>query len=164
MEPTLAGRSRAPRRGSFGALGRRNHIPMRELINRIAQASNARVEAGASSWTVRVPKRSDLVFEVVVPHDVLEWFISIRDPAGRELWSDWMDYAGYIPSAVEDRSALALEMERDIEWFVSTPIAAEDVRITRGRLMLVWRRSGAEWCIDGRWQPVSMTDPRRSPA
>jgi hypothetical protein len=59
-----------------------------DLMVKIRQLPNALVEEGESAWTVRLPKPGGIQFEVVVPKDVLEWFVTARNAEGAEIWSD----------------------------------------------------------------------------
>ena len=75
------------------------------------------------SWLVVMTKGRDMICEVTIPHEVLEWFASVkRRQDKRELWSDWMDYAGY-----DDRSKekLEAEMVEDILAFIGRVSASE---------------------------------------
>jgi hypothetical protein len=100
-------------------------------------------------------------FEVVVPKDVLEWFVTARNAEGLKVWSDWMDYAGYEQS--ENLGALGDELRKDVEWFVGTLTSATDVRIQSQRRLWVLRRKVAEWCVGNRWSQVSMS-PEYTPS
>ena len=73
--------------------------------------------------------------EVIVPHDVLEWYASVkRRRDKKELWSDWMDYSGYNDSSKEKLEA---EMAGDILAFVDRVSTAEQLlplKIYEGRV------------------------------
>jgi hypothetical protein len=48
--------------------------------------------------------RSGLEVEVTVPrvdHTIFEWFVSVRDAAGQELWSDWIELTGQLSNPPE---------------------------------------------------------------
>ena len=63
-----------------------------------------------------LPKGPEFVCEVTVPHNVLEWFASVKQaPDAQEVWSDWMDYTGYDDSPMEKLEA---EMADDILAFI----------------------------------------------
>jgi len=129
---------------------------MDDLIQRLAGIPNARVDTGPSSWTIRFAKPGALEVEVIVPHSVLEWFVTVRDASGAELWSDWMDYAGYVARTEEQPEQMASAMAGDIECFVTTLAAADDFRVTSNRILGVLPRRTAEWRISGQWQAVAL--------
>ena len=87
-----------------------------DLMDKIRPLPGVLVDEGGSAWTLRCSKAGGVQFEVVVPKDVLEWFVTARNPQGAKIWSDWMDYAGYERS--ENLEALAGELRKDVEWFV----------------------------------------------
>jgi hypothetical protein len=130
---------------------------MNQLAERLAAIPDAQIDRGPSSWTMRLSKSESLHFEIQVPYSVLEWYASVRDASGTELWSDWMDYAGYVPKNQENPKLLAAQMERDIEWFVTTLAAAEDFRVTSRRELSILPRRAAEWLVSGEWRLVALT-------
>jgi hypothetical protein len=132
---------------------------MHELIESLGRVPGARIEAAPSHWTIRVSKPRNVELEILVPRDVLEWFITARDASGAEVWSDWVDYTGYVPKREENLDQLASDMRRDVEEFVKRLVAADDFRVTTkaDRISFGRFRSNldeAEWRIDGQWQPV----------
>jgi hypothetical protein len=95
--------------------------------------------------------RSGLEVEVTVPrvdHKIFEWFVSVRDAAGQELWSDWMEHIGREP----------VEVERELREFLTaflTGISASNVRLSSSPSGLLKRKVKRElqiW-IDGEWAP-----------
>jgi hypothetical protein len=56
---------------------------------------------------MRLSKSESLQFEIHVPFSVLEWYASVRDVNGTELWSDWTDYGSYIRKTEENPDLLA---------------------------------------------------------
>ena len=60
---------------------------------------------------------------MTIPHDVLEWFASVKDAkTEKEIWYDWMDYSGY-----DDRpdSLLEIEMAKDISEFIDRVVISD---------------------------------------
>jgi hypothetical protein len=128
--------------------------PMDDVIKRLRNVPGLRIEDGTSSWTARLPKPPAYDFELVVPHDQLEWFVTARDhTTGAKVWSDWKDY----PRAWENRDQRRTDMSNDIEWFVATLTRATALRFSTERMVLVLRRRVAEWQVDGQWRLVSLT-------
>jgi hypothetical protein len=104
---------------------------MRELIASLRDVPGLRIEDRASAWALRLTHLPGFEFEVVVPHSVLEWFATARDtPTGREVWSDWMDYAGYGP---KNTGQLTAEMANDVHWFLTTLLGASGFRVKTER-------------------------------
>jgi hypothetical protein len=87
-----------------------------QLIEQLRTRSNVGVVDQPQSWLVIITKGLDLICEITVPHDVLEWFASVKHrPDRTELWSDWMDYSGYDD---KPREKLETEMASDILAFI----------------------------------------------
>jgi len=87
-----------------------------QLIDELRVRADVGVVDGAQSWLIIITKGRDLFCEVTVPHDVLEWFASVKQrPDKKEVWSDWMDYSGYDD---RPREKLEVEMAGDILAFV----------------------------------------------
>ena len=77
------------------------------------------------SWLISITKGRDLICEVTVPHDVLEWYASVKHRRDKkEMWSDWMDYSGYDD---RPREKLESEMADDILAFIDRVSAAEQL-------------------------------------
>jgi hypothetical protein len=90
---------------------------IRQLIQELRVRSDIGVVDEASSWRLAITKGRDLVCEVIVPHDVLEWHASVKHRREKkDVWSDWMDYSGYNDNP---REKLETEMARDILAFIN---------------------------------------------
>jgi len=83
------------------------------------------------------------VVEVVVPDSVFEWFVTVRDPAGTEVFSDWCEHL------VGTRDERARERSSSVNALISA--------LHPGRLRLIERKSllqparlevqvGNSWC------------------
>lgn len=87
-----------------------------QLIEELRVRADVGVVDQAQSWRIIITKGRDLVCEVTVPHDVLEWFASVTQRHDKkEVWSDWMDYSGYHD---RPREQLEVEMAGDILAFI----------------------------------------------
>jgi hypothetical protein len=87
-----------------------------QVVEVLRNRSDVGVVDQEQSWRVVITKGRDLFCEVTIPHDVLEWFACVKHRREqRELWSDWMDYAGYDDSP---REKLEAEMAEDILRFI----------------------------------------------
>jgi hypothetical protein len=126
---------------------------MNDLITKLRQKSELRIAERSSCWEVRLTKSEGLVFEITVPKDVLEWFVTARQtPTGEDTWSDWMDY--YSVNNETD-AELASDMQRDIEQFVDR-LNVSTFRILESRTLFGRRRQRLEWKSNGDWQRVSL--------
>ncbi len=125
---------------------------IRDLILRLKRSPALTVEDQAGCWKVSISKQSDLVVEVTVPHDVLEWFVTVRRD-GTELWSDWMDYY-----AIDEHSKdLHLARATDVEQFVQK-ISETTVRAVESR-SLFSKRPTIQWLAAGTWTRISLSEP-----
>jgi len=87
-----------------------------DLIARLRQRHDLTVAELPFAWRVTLTREPDLLCEIIIAHEVLEWFAAVTNPADdRELWSDWMDYVGYDD---RPRHVLEEEMARDILAFI----------------------------------------------
>jgi hypothetical protein len=90
--------------------------PIHQLITQLRNRPDVSVLDQQESWLIGITKGPDLVCEVTIPHDVLEWFASVRHRREkREVWADSMDYTGYDEST---RERIEADMARDILAFV----------------------------------------------
>lgn len=90
--------------------------PIRQLIEELRARSDVGVAEEAQGWRICISKGRAFSCEVIIPHDVLEWFASVKDRIEhKDVWSDWMDYSGYDS---RPREELEAEMARDILAFV----------------------------------------------
>jgi hypothetical protein len=87
-----------------------------QLVEQLRVRPDVAVMDQEQSWIIIIIKGGDLVCEVTIPHDVLEWLASVTDLADKkEVWSDWMDYSGYDASP---REKLEVQVASDILAFV----------------------------------------------
>lgn len=96
---------------------------IRPLIEMLRKRSEMGIVEQKQSWLVVIPKGPDFVCEVTIPHEVLEWFASVKKrPEMQEAWSDWMDYTSYDDSPMEKLEA---EMADDILAFIDRVSTSE---------------------------------------
>ena len=96
---------------------------IRQLIQELRVRSDVGVVDQPQSWLVIITKGRDLICEVTVPQDVLEWFATVKHRRDKiELWSDWMDYSSYDD---RPREELEAEMAGDILAFINRVSTAE---------------------------------------
>lgn len=100
---------------------RMSHI--RHLIEQLRKRIDVGVVDEAQAWRICITKGGDLICEVTVPHEVLEWFASVRQRHDqKEVWSDWMDYCGYDDRPKEQ---LEVQMAGDVLAFIDRVSTAE---------------------------------------
>ena len=87
-----------------------------QLIDRLRGLGDTDLVEAKESWLIVITKSRDLICEITVPHDILEWSACVRQRGQeKEVWSDWMDYSGYDERTNEELEA---EMADDILTFV----------------------------------------------
>jgi hypothetical protein len=129
-----------------------------ELIASLRESPGVGIEDQPSSWKLHIASPPNISVELVVPHSVLEWFVTVRDATtDAEVWSDWMDYQGYVRKAEENLEELRRDMHSDIQWFVTTLGRATDFRIVPQRVLGLLSSNRAEWYINGQWHRVQLT-------
>jgi hypothetical protein len=100
--------------------------PILILIESLRTRSDVGIVDQKNSWLITINKGRDFVCEIIVPHDVLEWYATVKHRSEKkEMWSDWMDYSGYDDSP---REKLEGDMAEDITAFVD--------RVSRSELCL----------------------------
>lgn len=98
-----------------------NHI--RQLIEELRRRSDVGIVEEKQSWLIIITKGQDLICEITIPHNVLEWYASAKHrQEKKEVWSDWMDYSGYDASPKEKLEA---KMADDILAFVDRVSVSE---------------------------------------
>ena len=125
---------------------------MHDVIARLRTQPSLEVIDREHSWEIRAHKPEGLVFEITVPHSVLEWFVTARRTSpDQEVWNDWMDYYAV---AGETETELRSAMARHIERFIDRLLAAK-VRVVESRAFLR-RRQRLEWRTAGEWEKISL--------
>jgi hypothetical protein len=134
------------------------------MMDRLRRIPRVRVGDAPRSWIVRIHRPPVFDFEIEIPkhEDVLYWWITLRHHTREtEIWHEWMDYAGYVPKAQEDRVQLTGDMCNDIEWFVATLLRATDFRVVIQRYWVFFRLPIGEWHLDGEWRQIQTWSPHR---
>ena len=98
---------------------------VRQLIEELRRRSDLGVVDEAQAWRVCIIKGGDLLCEVTIPHDVLEWHADVKQRRDQKtIWSDWMDYSGYDNCPKEQ---LEVEMAGDVLAFIDRVSTAEQL-------------------------------------
>lgn len=94
------------------------------MIERMRTRPDVGVVDQEQSWKLVIPKGGAYICEVTVPHQVLEWFASVRDRReNKEAWSDWTDYEGYDDTPKSDlEDSMADDVERFIDRVSKDPL------------------------------------------
>ena len=95
--------------------------------------------------------RGDIEVRVLVPENVLEWFVDAKPRSARSGASDWFDYEGYDETPF---SQLEQDMAEEMATYV-TQLLERDLRYVEDKNVL-------EWSVDGQWQqavPFVMLPP-----
>ena len=125
---------------------------MKKLIAKLQQKSAVIITDKHESWDVAITRSPNLLFEVVIPHAVLEWFVTAKNTAsGKEIWSDWVDYYHTSRDKSDD---LQSQMRDDIERFIEHLLTSE-LRIVESRKFFAERQK-IEWNPNGRWEKLSL--------
>jgi hypothetical protein len=94
--------------------------------------------------------RSNIALSVLIPRDVLEWWVEVSDAASGAKVEDWCDYAGYDATPEQ---ALSEEMRTDVLGFLENAVARPLRTVAHGRIL--------EWNVGGDWLqavPLSARD------
>ena len=85
--------------------------------------------------------RPGILLSVLIPRDVLEWWIEVSDMASGAKVEDWCDYAGYDASTKQEPSE---DMRTDVLRFIEN-VVARPRRVTQDGHVLQWH-IGGDWC------------------
>jgi hypothetical protein len=148
----------------FRRLFSANDTPWPDPLASVVLPGSARIDL-ATPRTIRQKLGSEWTVEVLVPVNLMEWFVTIfAVSTGEEVWHDWMDYTGYSDGP-EDPVALSGVMAADIQWFLTQMDAAKAIRITPKKGWFGLRIAGpAEWRQAETWSPIVLTRPTTSAA
>lgn len=94
---------------------------MKIMLGRLSDSLGLELVEQVHAWILCIRKPAGLVFNVTVPHSVLEWFVDAHDDSGA-IWSEWVDY---YPINGETREQLLTEMAFEIERFVAIMVNSE---------------------------------------
>ncbi len=126
---------------------------MKAVITKATKLPGTQVSEKEHAWEISVQKQNDLEFEVVVPREVLEWFVTAKTNSGLDnIWSDWVDY---YETNGETADALRSEMSTDVDHFLSA-LSDSDVRVIE-RLGEPVR---LEWKRDEHWEELTLVPPQ----
>ena len=112
------------------------------------------IRSPESPRTIVVKKNPAWRFDILVPVNVFEWFVTAyHDGAAQPTWENWLDYSGYEDSP-DDPHILARRMRGDIQWFLDQIYAADDFRLVSSHKGIVSSTRQLEWLHVGTWEPV----------
>jgi hypothetical protein len=123
---------------------------MKAMLARLRDENGVELVEKAEVSILRISKTAGIVFDVTIPHAVLEWFVDVRDSSG-SVWSEWADYYSVKNGT---KGQLLLDMESDIERFVTVLLKSE-VRVLHNpgkagkevelAIKGSWRRADLNW-------------------
>ncbi|MFA6543853.1 MAG: hypothetical protein WCS99_05485 [Limisphaerales bacterium] len=122
---------------------------MKTVIAKAAKLPGIQINEAEHAWEISVQKQNDLQFEIMVPREALEWFVTVKTGnALDEVWSDWVDY---YETDGETADGLRSQMTADVGHFLSA-LLNSDVRLVERPGESV----GLEWKRDGHWEKLTM--------
>ena len=123
---------------------------MKTMLARLRDENGVELVEKAEASILRISKPAGIVIDVTIPYTVLEWFVDVRDSSG----SVWAECADYYSVNNETKGQLLLDMQSDIERFVTVLLKSE-VRVLHNPVkagkeveMAVkgsWRRADLSW-------------------
>ncbi len=95
---------------------------------------------------VMTVQREDFEVEITVPHEILEWFVSVSQAESDNHVQDWCDYTGYDATPID---SLADDMAGDLRTFINA-LLERPTRFasTKGAL---GTRHALEWLTTSGW-------------
>ena len=113
----------------------------RERILQSARRHGLGVEHDEAALRVRIDQSEGRTIVLRIPDDVFEWFVTLEDSAGEELWSDWGEEAldGTPEERIEDYEETVLSL---IELFVQYELRLEGDELelyAQGRWLEWWK-------------------------
>jgi len=125
---------------------------MHELISKLRGKVGLEISEPPQAWEIRAAKEDDLIFQIIVPRDVLEWFVTVREAAtDKEVWSDSNEY--YATDNETDEELRSF-MRHDIERFVDR-LLVSTVRLLKSPKSPLTR---LEWRAEDGWELVSIQE------
>lgn len=124
-----------------------------ETLSKLAEEYCAKIEHLNSARILKFNK-SEVLVEVTVPEDVLEWFIDAKTENGQSTLEWWCEYEGYDKASREE---LVNRMSSDIDTIVRG-LLVRDIRITAipksflSKCLFQPTRYNLEWLHDRNWE------------
>lgn len=84
--------------------------------------------------------RLGIAMSVLIPRDVLEWWVAVSDIASGAKIEDWCDYTGYDATSTQ---ALSEDMRTEVLSFLENAVARPLRIVAHGRVL--------EWNVGGDW-------------
>ena len=122
---------------------------VRTLIEALQLDGRFGIREIRDAWEMTIKKPEGFTVEITVPKSVFEWFVTVTDPQGHEVWKDWNEHYAL---ARETRDQLAAEMARDIQTFIDRVVARSFRTEAKGD------GENLEWLLEGNWREVSLYD------
>jgi len=135
---------------------------MDPLVQRLGMKPKVQAGRNNAGWTIHIAAPPGFSTKIdVAPEDVLEWYVTVFDGTGAQVWNDWSDYLGYEKH--QDPAAELKVMIEEIEWFVTTMVDVKGFRVWSEPVIRKFgitfgRTKVAEWLRNERWQRVALSD------
>lgn len=128
---------------------------MSDFIGNLESISELDLEDRDSCWKIRIPFDRESYFELTVPKDINEWFVSLYK-SNEIVWSDWVDW---YTSGDINKNNVRICFKKDIEYFIDRILTAADYKIVEnpgfrflGKEFL--RTKDLELLINNKWITV----------
>ena len=139
-----------------------------DLVDELRSDLGVQTPGDTLAWKMILAAPPGFTTEVTIaPEGVFEWYVTVFDAAGDEVWSDWMEHYAKNPDPAE----LMAEMVSEIRAFVNTMAEAEHFRVSTRPVLGIFgftfgRLTVAEWLRGGEWHPVGpfCFDPNETPS
>jgi hypothetical protein len=132
---------------------------MEEFIKSIAKQYDLIVESQSpeSGWKISLPARGNFICDLHIGSKALEFYVTIflDTPKAEQVWSDWMDYYGYVKSDSEEK--LINDKQIDLKYFIERWMSSTGIRVITKRKFL-FKFKIAEWCHNGEWSEIVIYD------
>ena len=133
---------------------------MEEFIKSIAKQYNLSVlshQSPKSGWEINLPARGNFICDLNIEPEALEFYVTIRldTPNAEEVWSDWMDYYGYVKSDSEEK--LINDKQIDLKYFIEQWMSSTGIRVSNQKKYF-FNFKVAEWCHNGEWSELVICD------
>jgi len=135
---------------------------MEEFIHSISKQYDLELsqEFPDQGWQVKLPARGNFICDLDIGPNALEFYVTIRldTPNAEQVWSDWMDYYGYVKSDTEEE--LINDKQLDLKYFIEQWMSSTNIRLRRNKMFLGLFKK-IEWCHNGEWSEIIICDLNR---
>ena len=104
---------------------------MKEFLQSYNNNENVQIKEEEKHFLVSIFILEKYCFEITIPYDVYEWFVSLNNYETKEnLFSDWSDW--YVDASVGvTKSNIAQYFQKDIECYIAKILSADEIKIDK---------------------------------